>query len=467
MPAPRNLNVFLVATATAALGACSGYNLEAGRDPEPVAQPAPAPATDPCADAPERVADVSDRDAAARGLACGAESLVPFEEAVAVFDDWDELVVAAAVIRCAESDACNVDRPAGLGLFGFAAEELAASSSVAERLGLAGAAAEAFVERLEAAQDVLAERVSDLDATRREIYVELPRMVHDEVALIASSFPEHAERFAALIGDSREQIGAGASQASTVAELRDLRAGFVTDCYERSGLTMLECLGGPIARPVTEHLLHHAMLADDGPSARAEFELLGVTEDRSTFMAALWRRQDEQRTAASADHAAAMAAVDEGADPADVTELYGETVDAAADPALPWSPTPLGVSADDLVDTAEFIVGQVEDIEADGDGAEVEFHRVYIDPDDFDCDEGPEFRVFWGERRVQMDDCGDFDRQRLRPDPVRFGAEYHVLSAGVVVEAWTDGDDNARIVRVFPGEHATTPSVIGGFAIGE
>ena len=49
----------------------------------------------------------------------------------------------------------------------FAAEELAASSSVAERLGLSGAASRAFVDRLEAAQEVLAERVADLDATRQ------------------------------------------------------------------------------------------------------------------------------------------------------------------------------------------------------------------------------------------------------------------------------------------------------------
>lgn len=436
--------------------ACSGFNLDSAREPAPIVAPAPVVEVDPCEGVSSAAVSRIDPSSAA-ALACGAESLVPFEAAVEVFDTWDGMVAAAAVIRCAESDACDATRPAGLGLFAFAAELLEPSRELAAAAGLDAALAERFAARLDAARLTLAERAAALDAIRQEIYVDLPEMVHSEFGMFSSTFGEFGDRLATLTRTAEDELQDGDPTAETSEALRQLRADYVADCVARSGLGFDECVGGPIARPATRTLLHLAAAGDDPVSARVELELLETIPDRSTVMAAIAVRQAERRTIASSNYAAAQRAISEGAAADDVAELYGPTADAAADPPLPWTPAPLGFSTDDFA--LEFIVGVVEDLRERDGGVRVEFARTYVGPPEFSCVPTESPRIRWAERVAEQRDCRGFSRTRIRPEPVQLAAGGS-LEEGNLVEAWVDPQTRrAAIWRVYPDERSTSGAI--------
>lgn len=454
--APAAAAVFL-------LSACSGLHLDEGSS-VPAAQTTPVATVQDCEEPPARVDDESTREEILLGLACGVPSHVSFEAATSLPDVWDDAVAAAVVVRCAESERCDAERAASLGLIAFLGGRMTDPEDIDGVAALRDGERTALAERLDAAMRVVEQRTDQIDEVRQALYVDLPTLVAGDLDVLRTTFAAHAEEAGAYLDAVAAEIGEGVVGAERMEQGTAIRAAYVADCQEISGLSLEECLAGPVARPITWTLAELALANGDHPRVLAEIAL-AQPMDRSTFMPALLARGAELRRIAVENYEAAQTALADGASEAEVADIYGPVVDLRNDAVIPWEAAEPPVRASEAMDGVAHIVGMVEDVDDEGEYVVVEFDRLTISPGDFACEESDIARVDWAAQTLFTADCESFDeRRRLRPDDVELDGAAASLRSGQIVEAWIDVETRRGVLtRAFADEDSRSPSQLGLF----
>jgi len=293
--------IALLAPLTLQLAGCSSLFASLSRDDDPASSAQPAHAThfagseycerDPRA-RPEIEADAA-LDQNVRNLMCSPRPVGEYFrrglERIPEAERTPE-VIALAVVSCVGQGWCGPTRPGLTSEMALLSRSLD-QTAVEARVSAVDAPEEirsAFMERLRASQAVIEEAVAELDPEDRERVFEPMAERFATWEASRRSLAPLRDRADELLSRARGALDGGGATAELLEDARSLRDEYVAACAALRESQAI-CVGGPVARPLTELAVRLALALDDVPAAARENAILTRFADLSELRYQLHR----------------------------------------------------------------------------------------------------------------------------------------------------------------------------------
>ncbi len=371
----------------------------------------------------------------------------------------DPVQLAFMSIACVTSGDCSLDESGVPRSYGNVAELYVWTQrvspdfvrSAASTLGAPRNATDAFVYRYDSARTEIARLVATFPRRVYRVWVDgidnALRQRFESGRVLA----QFSERFAVLQRTIAEELGRGRVLRETPADAAALRAEVVQACVAQ-GRSVHQCLGGPIARPLTYALLQMAVLERKSLVAHTEMELLAGGPDRTSAMTDLHVAVDEAMARESLAARASGRIANRGDDS---DTRYGEDIpydmtgirnDAGMEPA-PAVP-PMGFS--ELAVTV--VAGEVRTVTRQRDKIRIELAGALAPTPRGACQVG-RFAAFgrFSIARVALECAPLWMNAQPNPATIDLDAEKaRLVRTGDVIQVFESGRD-VGLIRLFSG----------------